>query len=96
MRWAERAIAKATAKEYGLEMSDLLGQNRRADISEARQVLMLLLSEKLGYTSMQIGKVLGREYTTISYGIKRVAGLADTDPATARHLDNLRAALTQE
>jgi chromosomal replication initiator protein len=69
-------VIEAVAEAYeGIEVDDLLGQNRAAKIAIPRQLAMYILSEFNKVSSPQIGDLLGgRDHTTVLYGIKKVAG----------------------
>ena len=66
-------ILDAVAESEGLDVKDLLGQNRSAKIAIPRQLAMYLLRTYNEISLPQIGELLGgRDHTTIMYGIKKV------------------------
>jgi len=66
-------ILEAVAESAGLDVEDLLGQNRSAKIAVPRQLAMYLLRTYNEISLPQIGELLGgRDHTTIMYGIKKV------------------------
>ncbi len=66
-------ILDAVAESEGLDIKDLLGQNRSAKIAVPRQLAMYLLRTYNEISLPQIGELLGgRDHTTIMYGIKKV------------------------
>jgi len=66
-------IIDAVASSEGLEVGDLLGQNRSAKIAVPRQLAMYLLRTYNEVSFPQIGELLGgRDHTTVMYGIKKV------------------------
>jgi chromosomal replication initiator protein len=67
-------ILDAVAEYEGVEIKDLIGQNRSAKIARPRQIAMYLLRE-INETSLpQIGELLGgRDHTTVLYAIRKVA-----------------------
>ena len=67
-------ILEAVAHDGGVDVKDLLGQNRSAKVARPRQIAMYLLRE-LNETSLpQIGELLGgRDHTTVLYAIRKVA-----------------------
>ena len=64
-----------TVAEYeGVEVDDLLGQNRSAKISKPRQIAMYLMREINETSFPQIGEVLGgRDHTTVMYACEKVS-----------------------
>jgi chromosomal replication initiator protein len=66
-------ILDAVAFSEGLDIKDLLGQNRSAKIAIPRQLAMYLLRTYNEISLPQIGEMLGgRDHTTVMYGIKKV------------------------
>ena len=66
-------IIDAVAVAEGINVKDLLGQNRSAKIAIPRQLAMYLLRTYNEISLPQIGELLGgRDHTTIMYGIKKV------------------------
>jgi chromosomal replication initiator protein len=66
-------ILDAVATSEGLDIKDLLGQNRSAKIAIPRQLAMYLLRTYNEISLPQIGELLGgRDHTTVMYGIKKV------------------------
>ena len=66
-------ILDAVAEAEGVEVKDLLGQNRSAKIAVPRQLAMYLLRTYNEISLPQIGEMLGgRDHTTVMYGIKKV------------------------
>ena len=67
-------ILDAVAEYEGVDIKDLIGQNRSAKIARPRQIAMYLLRE-INETSLpQIGELLGgRDHTTVLYAIRKVA-----------------------
>jgi chromosomal replication initiator protein len=66
-------ILEAVAIRQGIDVGDLIGQNRSAKIAIPRQLAMYILREFNEISFPQIGEILGgRDHTTVMYGIKRV------------------------
>jgi chromosomal replication initiator protein len=80
-------VIEAVANAYeGIDVDDLIGQNRAAKIAIPRQLVMYILSEFNKVSSPQIGDLLGgRDHTTVLYGIKKVAG----DEKLKRRAENI-------
>lgn len=56
----------------GIPMDDIMGKKRNDDISMARQLLMWALYALYGYTTIDIGKLIHRHHTTVTYAVKLV------------------------
>lgn len=86
----ENDILHAVAEEYGVSVEDIMSNSRRSDIAEARQMSMCLFAETSGYEPERIGRVFGRNRTTVIYAIRKMRDLASVDKRTQRHLANLQ------
>jgi chromosomal replication initiation ATPase DnaA len=62
------AIAAGIAHDHGLTFEDITGPSRSDRVSRARQHVMYALSKR-GNSSAWIGRQLGREHSTVLYGI---------------------------
>src|SRR5215213_2337335 len=68
-----RKIIELVAARQGIDVDDLIGQNRSAKIAIPRQLAMYILREFNEISFPQIGELLGgRDHTTVMYGIRRV------------------------
>ena len=65
-----RQIVRDVAAAYGVTPGEILGPNRQRRLVVPRQEAMRRASAA-GKTLTQIGKVMGRDHTTIRHGIKR-------------------------
>lgn len=56
----------------GVPIDDIMSKKRHEDIAMARHLLMWTLYDLYGYTTMQIGAMTRRHYTTVTYAVKMV------------------------
>lgn len=70
----------------------LIGPKRDKDTVAWRQLAYILCVELTKCSIAQIGRVLGRDHTTILHGIKRIKYLREQDPA----IEDIYQALTDE
>lgn len=72
-KWREiaRHIIIEQAHIYDVKPIDIVGYSRKQTISHARQSVMWHINKTLtGITSGEIGKLLGRDRTTVMHGIQ--------------------------
>jgi chromosomal replication initiation ATPase DnaA len=62
-------IVDAVAEETGIQARYIVGLSRRAQVSEARQ-LVYYLANQSGITSADIGRAMNRDHSTVLSGIK--------------------------
>lgn len=76
---------------FGMTSADLVGRRRTADIALARQVAMYLLREENGLSLPAIGDHLGgRDHSTISHGVEKIAKDIQTSETLRQTITRLR------
>lgn len=81
-------ILSEVCRFYSIDETMLRSAGKSKSISEARQVAMYLLQKLAGYTTIEIGKELSRDHSTVIHGIKKVISMLD-DAASGMQ-DNIR------
>ena len=56
----------------GVPIDDIMSKKRHEDIAMARHLLMWALYDLYGYTTMEIGAMTRRHYTTVTYAVNMV------------------------
>lgn len=80
-----------TAAHFGLTVADFTGRRRTAEIALARQVAMYLLRAENGLSLPAIGTMLGgRDHSTVSHGVEKIAHEAEHDELLRQDLVALR------
>ena len=64
-------VIDEVAKLYGYTKSEIIGRQRTASISAARQHIYVVLNEQLEISLADIARLMGRDHTTILSGIRR-------------------------
>jgi chromosomal replication initiation ATPase DnaA len=62
-------ILEIVSKNTGITISDIVSDIREGDMVVARYISMAMLRMKLDASLVNIGKYLGRDHTTIIYGL---------------------------
>jgi chromosomal replication initiation ATPase DnaA len=78
-------ILVAVADKFNLPPADLAKRTYDHRISRARQTYMYVLREAKGYSSKEIGRVVGRDHSTVLHGWARV----EKDPIWKAEADHL-------
>ncbi|MFL2764461.1 MAG: helix-turn-helix domain-containing protein [Paracoccaceae bacterium] len=73
-------ILSAISRRSYIQVEVLTGRKRNKIIMPWRQLAYLLSYELTGCTLTQIGKVLGRDHTSLLHGIKQINKLREQDP----------------
>lgn len=63
-------IVDRISMESGISVSDILSAKRPRPIAHARQDAMLAIREELDWSLPRIGRIFGRDHTTVKHGIK--------------------------
>lgn len=85
-----KQLIDKVAKYYGLSSKDLLGTSRVKNIKTARQIGMYLMKEELGLSTVEIGRELSKDHTTIMHGIKVIKNNLKTDFSLREQITDLR------
>lgn len=64
-----RAIAKHVCAEAGMKIPDIMGRSREAHLCRVRELIWFIAHEN-GVSLPQIGRVFGRDHTTILNGLR--------------------------
>lgn len=68
-----KQIVDKVAKYYNLQVKEMCGKSRVANIKTARQVAMFLLSNELKLSTNKIANEVGvKDHTTVMHGIKKI------------------------
>lgn len=73
-------IISIVGERCGIPAREILGEKRRPDLVQARQLAMYLCRELLGHSYPVIGKLFGgKDHSTVMHGVKKIKQLQDTD-----------------
>lgn len=72
-------ILEEVAQLTGQSREQIMGQGRGADISRARQTAMFVCRVRLGLSYPELGRLFGRDHSTIIHAIKKIEKLRESD-----------------
>jgi chromosomal replication initiator protein len=72
-------ILQIVAGAFSISKDELLGKGRQKHIALARQTAMYLIKENSGLSLPAVGKIFGRDHTTILHACRKVADLLGAD-----------------
>lgn len=89
-------IAQATARHFGMKVSELQGASRQRHIALARGVAMYLVREHTDVSLAKIGGYFGRrDHTTVLHAWRKIKKLLDGDLEVRRSVEVLRQTLVR-
>ncbi|MGX8705280.1 MAG: chromosomal replication initiator protein DnaA [bacterium] len=65
-------IIEIVASKYGMQPAELTGKRRSQNVALARQVAMYICREMTDMSTIAIGKVFGRDHTTVLHGCEKI------------------------
>lgn len=68
----DKRIIDKTCKFYNISKDDILSKSRTKDINHARQVACYLMKYEIKMSFPQIGKIFGRDHTTIMNAVSKI------------------------
>lgn len=72
-------VITATTKHYSVKKRDLLGSSRARTVAIPRQILMYLLRTELNLPFQEVGRVVGRDHTTVMHAVDKITHLASNN-----------------
>jgi chromosomal replication initiator protein len=83
-------VIKAVAEFYRISEQEIKGRRRRRDIVRPRQVAMYLARKETQASLLEIGAALGRDHTTVIYGVEKIDGLLQEDSTLRREVMSIQ------
>ncbi|MBR2903959.1 MAG: chromosomal replication initiator protein DnaA [Clostridia bacterium] len=83
-------IIDAVCGYYKQRRDDVLGKGKKAEVALARQVCAYLMCELLTLPLISIGKLLGRDHTTIMYARDKIEQLLKLNAKLAKEVDDIK------
>lgn len=90
-----REIATAVAGYYKIKLIDFMSLRRTANVTHARQVTSYLARTLTTCSLPQIGRVIGRDHTTVMHGIRVITEEIERDDTLRVDIRRLTAILTK-
>lgn len=66
-------IVKIVAEHFGITSENIISSSRNAEFTVPRQIVMYLCRQCTTATQQQIGKLLGRDHSTVKHGADKIA-----------------------
>ncbi|MBI3397570.1 chromosomal replication initiator protein DnaA [Candidatus Woesebacteria bacterium] len=79
-------IVGAVSEYFSVGKRQLLGASRSKPIALPRQILMYLLRTQLGLPLEEVGRLVGRDHTTVMHAVNKVTNLVSEDVQTREDL----------
>ncbi len=91
-----KQIIKIVAKEFDLNLSDITGSSRKADIALARQVCMYIMRQELKFKLEKIASILNRkDHTTVIHAVDKIESKIKLDEGFKVIIDNIYSKLEE-
>ena len=90
LRWCVQGGVLVSGVDGQLIMSKSKGV---AEISFARQIICYLLSTLMNINMSVIGRLMGRDRSTVSYAVMTIEDLRDSDPQLEQEFDRIYSAI---
>ncbi|MCD7712315.1 MAG: chromosomal replication initiator protein DnaA [Firmicutes bacterium] len=84
----ERVLSEVSSR-YGVESKDIIGKSRMKNISWARHIAVYVLRKKTDLSLPAIGKIFGRDHSTIVSSIGVIDREIESNPAFAVEINDL-------
>jgi len=92
-----RTVQRVVARQFGVNIVELLSQRRTRDIAFPRQVAMYLCKHLTFRSLPEIGRYFGgKDHTTVLHGVRKIEAMRQCDPALDETIKTLEAKLRGE
>lgn len=82
--WSAHEVIARVAAIFNLKSDALISYDRTARTSHIRQLAYYVIRTRLRHSLPEIGRVFGRDHTTILHGVQKIERLLATSPAVVR------------
>ena len=86
-----QAVLRAISEATEIPLVRLTGGERNQPLVRARWVFCWVMHQTSGYSLPEIGRLIGRDHTTIMHGLRRARELRASDPGFRHWTDELAA-----
>ena len=91
----EEDILGKVSNYFGILKGDLLSHSRKKEFSLPRHIAMYFLHSVKGVSLTKLGKMFGRDHTSILYAAEKIKSLIErNDPQIKFHLESIKSRLT--
>jgi len=73
-------VQRAVINHFDMTLPELKGHRRTAKFVRPRHIAMYLCRELLDRSLLQVGKLFGRDHTTVMFAVGKIEPVAWTDP----------------
>ena len=84
------AVISAVTSYFRISRNDLIGKSKKKEVTVPRQICCYLMCELLTLPLISIGKVLGRDHTTILYSRDKIADMCRVNDKIAKDVDDIK------
>ncbi len=84
-----RRLVQAAAAEFGITPMQLLSYRRARAYVVPRHVVMHIAIVRMGHSLARVGRVLGRDHSTVFHGLHVMAARVAADPAFAARVERV-------
>lgn len=83
-------IVDAVCRFYNIKKEELLARKRTKEIAQARQVAMYLISEMLDMPHEAVGRIFGKDHSTVTYAKAKVNEDMNANKKFATEINDIR------
>lgn len=84
------AIIEETGKCYGIDVAEIMSTSRTKEVAMARQVAMYIIRQLTKLSLPEIGRVFGRDHTTVIHSLEKVEGLIKENREVAENIRDIK------
>ena len=82
-------VLEYVSDRFGVEVEDIVGSGRSAQVSKARHIAMYLIRELTELSFPNIGAYFGKDHTSVIYAWNKIRNSTAKDPGLKRSVDKM-------
>jgi len=94
IKYTPEDMISAVSKYFSIGKRVLLGTSRARPVAMPRQILMYLLRRDLKLPLEEVGRVIGRDHTTVMHAVNKITNLASSDVHISEDLMGIKKTLS--
>lgn len=88
-----QAVIEATCHYFNLGKRSIMGESRIQKLALPRQILMYLLRVELGIQLTEVGRLVGRDHTTVMHAVDKITALASANVQIREDITGIKKSL---
>jgi chromosomal replication initiator protein len=83
-------VLESVSSHFSVTKKVLMSASRARTIARPRQILMYILRTELGLSLDEVGRIIGRDHSTVMHAVDTISNLASVDPKIREDISGIK------